>query len=67
MNPLCDNVVTNPPIQAHMIFMCHRIKLSVVCVCVYIYIYIYVVNLVNKQQALKRIKNNNVAQQLQIS
>jgi hypothetical protein len=42
MSLLCGNVVTNPPIQACTIFMCHRIKLSIVCVYIYIYIYIYV-------------------------
>jgi len=40
MNPLCDNLVTNSPIHAHIKFMCiNGLGLSVVCVYVYVYTY----------------------------
>jgi hypothetical protein len=40
MSPLCDNLVINSPIHAHMIFMCiNGLGLRVVCVYVYIYMY----------------------------
>jgi hypothetical protein len=59
MKPLCSNIVANSPIHAHIIFMCHRIRLSVV----YIYRLKNIINLVNKQHAIKMVNIDDEVQQ----
>jgi hypothetical protein len=56
----------------HDIYVYQLIRFKVVCVCVCVNVYIYmnmymrwicIVNLIDKQQGIKRISNNNVTQQ----